>query len=81
MYNYENTYEVSIMLFRKNKEKMCCLCTYSSAVDEDTIQCSKRGIKRYDDKCIAFRYDPCKRIPKKAKALDVSKYEEYDYSL
>lgn len=69
------------MLFRKNKEKMCALCAHVTAIDEETVQCSKKGKKNWDDKCLSFRYDPCKRVPKKAKALDVSKYEEYDYSL
>lgn len=69
------------MLFRKNKEKMCALCAHSTVIDEDTVQCPKKGRKNYDDQCLAFRYDPCKRVPKKEKALDVSKYEEYDYSL
>lgn len=69
------------MLFRKNKEKMCAVCAHCAIVDEDTVNCSKKGIKNYDDKCLAFRYDPCKRVPKKAKAVDFAKYEEYDYSL
>ena len=41
----------------------------------------EKGKKNWDDHCLAFRYDPCKRVPKKAKALDVSKYEQYDFSL
>ena len=28
-----------------------------------------------------FRYDPCKRIPCKAKAMDFSKYDSEDFSL
>ena len=69
------------MLFRKKQEKMCAICAHCTIVDEDTVQCRKKGRKNWDDKCLAFRYDPCKRVPKKARALDVSKYEEYDYSL
>ena len=69
------------MLFRKKVEKMCAVCIHATQVDEDMVQCAKKGKKNWDDHCMAFRYDPCKRVPKKAKALDVSKYEEYDYSL
>ena len=69
------------MLFRKKIDKMCACCAYGTAIDEDTVQCRKKGQKNYDDKCLLFRYDPCKRVPEKAKALDVAKYEEYDYSL
>lgn len=69
------------MLFRKKIEKMCVYCTYSSIVDEETISCTKKGTKRWDDKCLSFLYDPCKRAPKKSKAIDFAQYEEYDYSL
>jgi hypothetical protein len=31
--------------------------------------------------CRKFRYDPCKRIPSKPKALDFRKYDEHDFSL
>ena len=69
------------MLFRKKHEKICALCAHSTVIDEDTVQCRKKGTKNFDDRCMAFQYDPCKRVPKKAKALDFAKYEEYDYSL
>jgi hypothetical protein len=32
-------------------------------------------------KCLKFKYDPCKRIPPKPKALDFTKYDQEDYSL
>lgn len=69
------------MLFRKKVEPACCLCLRSTPVDEDTVRCSRKGIRPCDGKCVFFQYDPCKRIPAKAKAMDFAKYEEYDYSL
>lgn len=69
------------MLFRKRMERSCAYCAYGTKLDEDTILCTKRGIKSVEDKCRKFKYDPCKRIPMKAKALDFSKYELEDYSL
>lgn len=69
------------MLFRKKVEKMCVYCIHATPVDEDTVKCSKKGVKNLDEKCLFFSYDPCKRVPAKAKAMDFSKYEEYDYSL
>ena len=69
------------MLFRKQKDRCCGLCIYATIQDEDTVSCSKKGQRDFSDKCLLFSYDPCKRIPTKAKALDSSKYEEYDYSL
>lgn len=69
------------MLFRKKIERSCAYCLYGAHLDENTILCSKKGMKTYSDKCRKFKYDPCKRIPRKAKALDFSKYEQEDFSL
>lgn len=69
------------MLFRKKICRCCGLCIYASHLDEDTVSCSKKGKRDYNDKCLFFSYDPCKRVPVKTKALDTQKYEEYDYSL
>lgn len=69
------------MLFRKKIERACVYCLYSTKLDEDTILCAKKGMKNPDDKCFRFQYDPTKRIPKKSKALDFSKYDEQDFSL
>jgi hypothetical protein len=43
--------------------------------------CVKKGIVNATKKCRKFEYDPCKRIPVKAKALDFDKYNEEDFSL
>ncbi len=70
-----------MMLFRKKMEAQCVYCIHSTPLNEDQVHCPKKGIKDCTDKCIQFSYDPTKRIPAKAKAVDFSKYEEYDYSL
>ena len=77
----ENLLEVTTMLFRKKIQPRCAYCTHSTAMDDQQVKCRKKGVKDADDKCIFFRYDPTKRIPAKAKAVDFAKYEEYDYSL
>lgn len=69
------------MLFRKKIERSCSYCIYGAHLEEGMILCSKKGMKTDADKCRRFKYDPCKRVPKKAKALDFSKYENEDYSL
>ena len=69
------------MLFRKKIDRACLYCLHGTKLDEDTILCAKKGIRPYDSKCRRFKYDPCKRIPAKAKALDFSKYEQEDFSL
>ena len=69
------------MLFRKKMEPSCSYCVRGAKLEEDQVLCAKKGIQPLDGKCFWFRYDPCKRIPCKAKALDFSKYDEEDFSL
>lgn len=69
------------MLFQKKIERSCAYCLYGTRLEEDQILCAKRGMKTTGDKCRKFKYDPCKRIPVKAKALDFSQYTEEDFSL
>ncbi len=69
------------MLFRKNIEKMCCYCVHCTALDAHALLCSKKGVRSPEAHCRKFKYDPCKRIPSKPKALDFEKYKQYDYSL
>ena len=69
------------MLFRKKIDRSCSYCLYGADLDGDKILCSKKGVKTPEDKCRKFKYDPCKRIPPKAKALDFSKYDKENYSL
>lgn len=69
------------MLFRKKIEKSCEYCTRGTQLDEDQTLCSKYGVVHDVKKCRKFRYDPCKRIPKKPKAIDFSQYDDQDFSL
>ena len=69
------------MLFRKKMERSCEYCLHSAALEEGQFLCAKKGLRTADDKCWRFRYDPCKRIPKKAKVLDFSKFTQEDFSL
>lgn len=69
------------MLFRKQMERSCQYCRYSTKLDEETLLCAKKGVVEPCGDCRKFRYDPFKRVPPKPKALDFSKYEEDDFSL
>jgi len=69
------------MLFRKKIERSCGYCQHGAEIDDGLILCAKKGLKSPEDGCRKFKYDPCKRIPKKARALDFSKYDQEDYSL
>ena len=69
------------MLFRKKIERSCAYCVYGARIEEEQILCSKKGLRTLEQKCRKFEYDPCKRIPPKARALDFSKYDNEDFSL
>ena len=69
------------MLFRKKIEHACLYCLRGTQLEDEMILCTKKGLRAPDDKCWRFQYDPCKRIPKKAKALDFSKYKAEDFTL
>lgn len=69
------------MLFRKKIERSCSYCQFGTQLEGGAVLCSKKGLRSAGSKCRCFRYDPCKRIPVKAKALDFSKYDNQDFSL
>ena len=69
------------MLFRKKIDRSCAYCRFGTALEDGQVLCAKKGIRTVEDKCFKFKYDPCKRIPLKAKAMDFSKYENEVYSL
>ncbi len=69
------------MLFRKRIEKSCTYCSYGTQLEDGVVLCTKRGLISADEACRKFSYDPCKRVPKKAKPLNFSKYDEEDFTL
>lgn len=69
------------MLFRKKIQRSCSYCRRGTKLNEDEVLCTKKGVRPIDGKCWRFRYDPCKRIPPKPKALDFSKYDQSDFTL
>ena len=69
------------MLFRKTIDRYCCYCLHCTKLNDSQVLCTKRGVVAATSQCPKFRYDPCKRIPGKAKALDFTKYDQEDYSL
>lgn len=69
------------MLFRKKIERSCAYCLSGALLEDGQILCARKGMRSPEEKCRRFKYDPCKRIPVKARALDFSKYDNQDYSL
>lgn len=69
------------MLFRRKMEHLCGYCESGTALEDGQILCARKGLRMPEEKCWRFRYDPCKRIPKRAKAFDFSKYDQEDFTL
>lgn len=69
------------MLFRKKMERSCSYCAYGARLEDGAIICSKKGMRSEENSCRRFRYNPCKRMPFKAKAMDFSKFKDSDFSL
>ena len=69
------------MLFRKKQPRACEYCVYSTNLSDGQVLCATHGIKTQDNSCRGFRYDPIKRIPPKSNTLDITKYNDEDFSL
>jgi hypothetical protein len=69
------------MLFRKKMPRSCAYCVHGVVLEDEQVLCAKKGVRTVYDKCRKFHYDPCKRVPVKAKAMDFAKYEKEDFSL
>ena len=78
--DYHRT-EVMVMLFRKKILNSCSYCCNGTSLENGQILCIHRGLIYEPEKCRKFKYDPCKRIPLKPKALDFSQYDDQDFSL
>lgn len=70
-----------LMLFDKKKFKFCVNCVHAAPMEEDFVLCTRRGIKRVEEHCAAFRYDPLKRTPVLPRKKDFSEVSEDDFSL
>ncbi len=69
------------MLFRKKIPRSCSYCACGTVISNDQVLCTKYGVVSMYYKCRKFTYDPCKRTPVKAKAMDFNKYNAEDFSL
>ena len=69
------------MLFRKKIERSCTYCRYATKLNDSQVLCAKKGVVDAESACRRFRYDPCKRIPPKPKAIDFGQYDQEDFKL
>ncbi len=69
------------MLFRKKLPRSCSYCEYATKINDEEVLCIKRGVMPIYSSCRKFYYDPCKRIPPKAKKPDFEQYSSEDFKL
>ena len=69
------------MLFRRKMPRSCSYCAWGTKLGEEQILCVKRGVVAVSYACRKFEYDPCKRRPRKVKALDLQKFKDSDFNL
>mgnify|MGYP003299301071 CR=1 FL=1 len=69
------------MLFSKKIPRSCRYCSHGTQATDEQIICNKHGVVSVHYACRKFEYDPCKRIPVKAKALNLKKYDDEDFSI
>ncbi len=69
------------MLFRKKMPRSCTYCQHGTMLTDEEVLCVKKGVVSLNRICRKFEYDPCKRVPPKAKASDFSKYNSENFSL
>ena len=69
------------MLFRKKISRSCRYFACGTPVADEQVLCNKRGVVSIHYACRKFEYDPCKRIPVKAKTINLNKYDHEDFSL
>lgn len=69
------------MLFRKKLPRSCRYCACGTQVSNEQVLCNRRGVVAVSYACRKFSYDPCKRVPIKAKPLDFHKYKGEEFTL
>ena len=69
------------MLFRNKIQRACAYCIHSTSLNSEVLLCVKKGLVQTEGKCLKFKYDPCKRIPLKAKVQGFEKFTEDDFKL
>lgn len=64
----------------KEVPQICAICSFGTQLpDGSGILCRKVGIRMPDSTCKKFEYDPLKRVPRRAPAMQ--EFTEEDFSL
>lgn len=63
----------------KKYEAECVTCSFGRiSPDGQNVLCPKKGIKGLSEKCRAYKYDPIKRMPKKAPVLETADPADFE---
>ncbi len=64
---------------KKDITPACSLCRYGNSLpDGSGVLCEKSGIRRSDSLCKKFKYDPLKRIPRRAPVMTEFSKEDFE---
>ncbi len=64
----------------QDKTPACSICAHGIlSPDGDSVLCIKTGIRLLDSSCRSFKYDPLKRVPKRAPSI--GGFTEDDFKL
>ena len=74
-------WEVFAVLFRKDMEASCAYCRHGAKIDDDTVLCSRKGLRGCNEPCLRFSYDPLKRVPEPLSCIELSSFSDEDFSL
>lgn len=69
------------MLFAKRIEPRCVYCRRGTALSEEQVICTKKGVTSAGGHCRAFQYDPLKRTPPRPAVLELGKLKDEDFVL
>ncbi len=68
------------VLNTQDKTPACGICSHGIlSPDGETVLCIKTGIRLLDSSCRSFKYDPLKRVPRRAPI--VGGFTEEDFKL
>ena len=67
--------------FRKDIEPRCAYCANGSAIGENEVACSRKGVVDGADHCRHFKYDPLRRVPPRPASLDTNAHSPEEFSL
>ena len=68
-------------LFQTSIEPRCAYCARGRELDPEQIVCPKKGVMSAGSCCMAFRYDPLKRVPPRPTKLNTAPLTDEDFRL